>query len=362
MRLKDGEALYSDEMLERMEIYHGNSMGIDFHIYMRNEMPRIRKIRHIDHDAWITFTKERIPEYEPEDRNCILWETYDDEDDRFRIHTTVIHLPAGITLYKDPMGVLNIIWDHRSDKDALEGISASCLELVEKVTESRFGIIMAEPYGLDVRFTELKNHEIDLIPYMPDEIRNFREQLIRDLDDSVGAGLYLLHGEPGTGKTSFIKSVVTEYDGPCLFITPGFARDLASADLLPILSNYPDAILIIEDAEQVLMKRAQDNASAVSSLLNMSDGFLSDYLNLKIFCTFNTILEDIDSALLRKGRLKGLLEFRKLLPAEAVLLADKLGEDTEFTEPVTLAEICTHSTLPDTINTIDPIGFNGVRT
>lgn len=359
MRLKDGEALYSDEMLERMEIYHGNSIGIDFHIYLRNKMPRIRKIRRIGHDAWIEFTKEKIPKYKPEDKNCILWETWDDEDDCFRIHTSVIHLPGGITLYKDPMGVLNIIWDHDSDINMLEKISSSCLELVEKVTESRFGIIMAEPYGLDVRFTDLKNYEVDLIPYMPDEIRDFREQLLQDLQDSVGAGLYLLHGEPGTGKTSFIKSVVAEYDGPCLFITPGFARDLASADLLPILSNYPEAILIIEDAEQVLMKRAQDNASAVSSLLNMSDGFLSDYLNLNIFCTFNTILDDIDTALLRKGRLKGLLEFRKLEPEEANRLADKLGEKPEFSKPVTLAEICTRSNLPDHKNKLKAIGFTG---
>ena len=70
------------------------------------------------------------------------------------------------------------------------------------------------------------------------------------------------------------------------------------------MMKYPDSVLIIEDAEKVVRNRnGNGNETAVSNLLNLSDGILGDCLKTQIVATFNTERQLIDKALLRKGRL-----------------------------------------------------------
>ncbi|MDZ7848138.1 MAG: hypothetical protein U5L96_16060 [Owenweeksia sp.] len=79
--------------------------------------------------------------------------------------------------------------------------------------------------------------------------------------------------------------------------------------------------------------------SPVSTLLNISDGLLSDCLNIQIICSFNTDISKIDQALIRKGRLIAKYEFRELEVEKAQLLSQKIGCPTTITQPMTLAEI-----------------------
>jgi hypothetical protein len=48
---------------------------------------------------------------------------------------------------------------------------------------------------------------------------------------------------------------------------------------------------------------------------------------------------ELDAALLRKGRLLGMYEFKSLQPAVANRLAQKLQLENTFNQPITLAEI-----------------------
>ena len=62
-----------------------------------------------------------------------------------------------------------------------------------------------------------------------------------------------------------------------------------------------DAILILEDAESALQKR-DGRSGAVSNILNLTDGLLSDCLNISIVATFNTETKNIDEALAFTGK------------------------------------------------------------
>jgi ATP-dependent 26S proteasome regulatory subunit len=117
------------------------------------------------------------------------------------------------------------------------------------------------------------------------------------------------------------------------------AEHLASPNLIGLLSDYCGSILIIEDSEKILMKRERDNSNAVSTILNLSDGFTADFLNLKIICTFNTEIKEIDPALLRRGRLKGMQEFKKLDEKTIYSVIDKFGLKLKNVQPMTLAEL-----------------------
>jgi hypothetical protein len=70
----------------------------------------------------------------------------------------------------------------------------------------------------------------------------------------------------------------------------------------------------------------------------LTDGLFSDFLNIKIICTFNTNLERIDKALLRKGRMIAKYNFTPLSAEKTAALAKKLGHEG-VTGSLTLADI-----------------------
>jgi hypothetical protein len=74
-------------------------------------------------------------------------------------------------------------------------------------------------------------------------------------------------------------------------------------DFKDLLIDNPNTVVIVEDAENIIMDRRTSGSSAVSNLLNISDGLLADFLNVQLICTFNSSVIMVDSALMRKGRL-----------------------------------------------------------
>jgi DNA replication protein DnaC len=152
-------------------------------------------------------------------------------------------------------------------------------------------------------------------------------------------GLVLLHGQPGTGKTSYIRYLASLVSKKMIFMPPAMVSSITNASLLRVLIDNPNSILIIEDAENVIVGRDTNGNSPVSTLLNISDGLLSDCLNIQIICSFNTDLSKVDKALMRKGRLIAKYEFKELTKYKSQKLSDKLGFDTQIKESMTLTSI-----------------------
>ena len=110
--------------------------------------------------------------------------------------------------------------------------------------------------------------------------------------------------------------------------------------MTPFLIQNSNSILFIEDAEKVITDRNTNGSIGVSNILNLTDGILSDILNIQIVATFNMDKKKIDEALLRKGRLIAEHKFGKLTATESNGLAKHLGiKDFITSEPMTLTEI-----------------------
>jgi ATP-dependent 26S proteasome regulatory subunit len=123
------------------------------------------------------------------------------------------------------------------------------------------------------------------------------------------------------------------------------------------MANYPDSILIIEDAESAIKSRKW-GGTTVDNLLNLSDGILSDFLGTQIICTFNQDISQIDEALLRKGRLILKHEFGKLSQQQAQRLSDKLGFTKKIDEDMTLTEVYNQEDeFTEDVKKSQPIGF-----
>ena len=175
-----------------------------------------------------------------------------------------------------------------------------------------------------------------------DDFKPAYEKLISFLEVDGKPGLTLLIGKPGTGKTSIIHNLAAKAKSlqkkfvilPSAFISvltdPGFTRFA--------VEELQDCVLCIEDAEDILKSRKVNPNSAVTNVLNITDGLIGKITNMKIICTLNDA-SDIDDALLRKGRLQLKYVFHELKVDKAKHLAEKLGKDMKISEPTVLADI-----------------------
>lgn len=206
-------------------------------------------------------------------------------------------------------------------------------------------LIGQSPRGLEVKPMMIDRQKLSIADHYNDDFQAVHQTIINRLRKKKDKGLVLLHGEPGTGKTSYIRYLIAQLRKPVIFMPPNMAGHVASPDLLDLLIEHPDSVLVIEDAEQIVTSREIDGNSPVSGLLNLCDGLLSDCLRIQVICSFNTGLSRIDPALLRRGRLIARYEFGKLNVGKAEALARKLGNTEPVTEAMTLASIY-HSEEP----------------
>lgn len=312
-------------------------MGTNFHICVRNRIPGTREYPEIQNDRW-EKVREKIESYEWLPEHRFEREVLEDVD-RFR-NRYVIHLKGGVTIYRvEGLNKVQLIYDYDSDMQLLEELT-ELVYLPDYKPKNSVGLLEMSFGTLNVRFVEYRPYELEITPFLGEEIGALRDQMLRSFEEETGGGLYLIHGKPGTGKTSFLKEILSNTEKQALFIPPSIAGELGNPNLISLLMDHSNSILIIEDAETVLMKREADNSDTVSSLLNLTDGFPADFLNLNIICTFNTDIRDIDPALLREGRLRGIQEFKALKIDQARKLAEKIGNSMAIDREMTVAEVC----------------------
>ena len=202
-------------------------------------------------------------------------------------------------------------------------------------------LIKSEMGHLDTEEYDLIVPDMDLELNYGSEFIKVHDVIIDRLNKNNDKGIILLHGEPGTGKTSYIKYLTKLIkDKDILFIPPSMAEMLSEPSIIPFLMDQRNTVLIIEDAERVISDREGNGSPAgVSNILNLTDGILADCLNIQVIATFNMKRERIDQALLRKGRLIAEHKFEKLSTEETNKLLKHLGKSQEVNEAMSLADI-----------------------
>lgn len=227
----------------------------------------------------------------------------------------------------------------------------------EKEEDYEINIITHTISGLDLKPLEIKPTLLDIDLYYNDDFKAVDTVIMERLSTQNDKGIVLLHGLPGTGKTTYLRHLIGRLKKKVLFVSPAVAANLMNPEFMDLLIDHPNSVLIIEDAENIIMDRRNSSHSSVSNLLNISDGLLSDCLNVQIICTFNNALHLVDGALMRKGRLIAKYEFGKLAVEKARRLSNHLGLQHPISEPMTLAEITNQSDKDYNPVKINVIGF-----
>lgn len=212
-----------------------------------------------------------------------------------------------------------------------------CFELKEEPDEPRVYLVLRDSYEDFVKYPIELN--------VKDMEGNYNDDLPHDKINEIlrkkESALLLLHGDPGTGKSSYIRNLVKENckDVSFLYIDPSTFRFMNDSSFISFLSENHDCVLILEDCESLLKSRDTNYNDLISVLLGLSDGLLGDAFNLKFICTFNTDYHTIDKALLRKGRLKMKYEFKKLAKDKVAAILKKQNITNVEPKEMSLAEV-----------------------
>jgi hypothetical protein len=282
---------------------------------------------------------------------------YEHQEKKYHFETCMVVLNNNFLIQIDE-DFCSILHDGQQH-ELLEAITALARQYKERQRKKplEINLIVQNRNGMELKAMEIKRTKLDLNLFYEDDFKIVDEVIRKRLSKNKDKGIVLLHGLPGTGKTTYLRYLIGKVKKRVMFLSPNVAGNLMDPDFIEMLIDNPNTVVVIEDAENIIMDRRNSNDSSVSNLLNISDGLLADFLNVQLICTFNSSLTLIDNALMRKGRLIAKYEFGKLSIAKAQKLSDHLGLNTVISKPMTIAEISNQHEQNFETKQVEVIGF-----
>lgn len=325
-----------------------------FYLYCFRQIPCTTYVDDIDIEKAFAYIRET---YRDKIVDVYQASSYNRETAKQEFETTLFVLENKILIELDGHYV-NVFFPLKMQTMVYKLIDTlNQFKLPEKEKDFEINIITRGQHGLELKRMPIKPTRLEIDLFYNDDFKEVNDVIKKRLGKEMDKGIVLLHGLPGTGKTTYLRHLVGEMKKKVLFVSPSVAGNLMNPDFIDLLMDNPNSVLVIEDAENIMMDRKFNSDSSVSNLLNLSDGLLSDCLNVQIICTFNSDLNLIDSALMRKGRLIARYEFGKLAVDKAQRLSIKMGFDTEIRRSMTLAEVTNQHETLETRKKVEVIGF-----
>jgi hypothetical protein len=349
------ENLFAQKVINANYVFDDHFLDAKvLYLYYFNQLPNISFISRIDGEKMFKALKDK---YGEQIKNICQYQWYKTQKKEFQFDRTILVLEHNCLVELDN-NYCTILHDG-SGTELVKNISELSSQFKEKQRREprEINLIVQGRIRLELKAMEIKRTKLDIDLFYEDDFKETDAIIRQRLNKKNDKGIVLLHGLPGTGKTTYLRYLIGKIKKRVLFLSPGVAGNLMDPEFIQMLVNNPNTVVVIEDAENIIMDRRYSSGSSVSNLLNISDGLLADFLNVQLICTFNNSLTLVDSALMRKGRLIAKYEFGKLSVSKAQRLSSHLGLNTEIKQPMTIAEIANPHEKEQPANRVEVIGF-----
>lgn len=231
------------------------------------------------------------------------------------------------------------VYVYSIDLEKAQTVYDGLLECKLQESEDRgFYLLVQTSMGMDLQEFPVPEINVDLDVGYGSDFRPIHEAIVEKITNK-SSGLYIFHGPPGTGKTSYIKYLGKNIDKRMIFIPSNLVFYLDKPEFTTLLLGYSNSILVIEDAEKALQSREDMDTGVVPTILNLTDGILASILGIAVIVTYNYDRDQVDKALLRKGRLQIEHDFGLLSAKDANAMLKKLGKKFVTKDPMSLADI-----------------------
>jgi len=210
--------------------------------------------------------------------------------------------------------IIECKYHNNKDKDS-EEIKKFFLEIKEDIRpalEKEIRVCIPNNGRWDILSTIPKRERTTIFLDNLDEIINDINNFMKAEDEYKIRGVkykrnYLLHGHPGTGKTSIITLIASIYDLDVFMMN--LSNNLTDTVFMKLISKLPKrSLLVLEDIDCLFTPNDGPSNLSFSAILNTLDGFACKN-RMITFMTTNYI-EKLDSALIRPGRIDCIYEFK----------------------------------------------------
>ena len=140
--------------------------------------------------------------------------------------------------------------------DFVDELSKEILRFTIKHRNNKcISFIVNRDNNLTTKPLKINSKKINMDWHYNDNFKEINNKIISKLRINNSKGLFLFYGEPGTGKSTYIKYLIQKVRKEVIFLSPKMAANIDNMSFIEFLLENPNKILVIEDAEELIVSR-----------------------------------------------------------------------------------------------------------
>jgi hypothetical protein len=222
----------------------------------------------------------------------------------------------------NPKGTLSTLMCYKrltishADESMVKAFVKKALTPADKIENQQITVYHSRSKGYWESYNKVSAQSLETV-YLPSDIK---DAVLSHIDSFTAAKeryikfgrmhklSFLFSGVPGSGKSSFAKSLALKFKRPLYVLN--LTRHLEDETMIELFNDIREnSILLIEDIDAFFVDRkAEDVSISFSCFLNVLDGAMARMNSVIVILTANNP-DRLDPALIRPGRVDRILNF-----------------------------------------------------